>query len=92
MLVLFVATALAADAVSAAAPTNRPQLIQNARQLAGRLVVSFKRTIPASRFGSLQRTDAQPSAARRQMTFTPQAVFHPTEISAFQFRLPPPTL
>lgn len=92
MMVAFVATALAADRVAVAVPASRPPIAEAARRFAGRLVVSFRRTIPAARLREYRSGEATPA---------PLIAFGPIEtddaipafaFSPFEFRLPPPSL
>jgi hypothetical protein len=91
LVVTFVATALFADRFGAAAPLIRPQMAQTVRQIAGRLVISFRRVVPSVRFNPLRREERLASATPVRLADTAQLV-HPIEFSPFQFRLPPPVL
>ena len=90
LLVAFVATALSADRmVSAAAPTMRPQVMDSARRLAGRLVVNLRRTVPQT----FCRTEARNAIASPVLPVERAAEpihIQPVQVSPFQFRLPPP--
>lgn len=88
-MVACVATALTADRLAAAAPVLRPQVLDVARQITRRLVVSFRQTIPAIRVREYHREGAE--------TPLDPAVFIAEEPTALPFgstpslyRLPPP--
>lgn len=91
LMVAFVATALAADHVAAAAPSVRPAVIESARRLAGRLVVTFRRTVPSIRFQPF-RADERPADETPSFVAVDAALPHLFAASPFQFRLPPPAL
>lgn len=86
-----VTTALCADKVVVAAPTVRPQVAGLAGQIVNRLTRSFRQTV----------TIELPVHARQRWTYVsePEAptlagsvdVTH-SQLSPFQFRLPPPAL
>ena len=91
LLALPVTTALCADQVAVAAPAARPQVAGLAGQIVNRLTRSFRQTV----------TIEMPVHARQRWTAAsePEAlaldgsadVVH-SELSPFQFRLPPPSL
>jgi hypothetical protein len=91
LMVAFVATALAADHVAAAAPSLRPIVAETARRLAGRLVVTFRRTVPSIRFQPF-RADERPADQRPTFAAIDAGIGHRSACSPFQFRLPPPAL
>jgi hypothetical protein len=91
LMVAFVATALAADHVAAAAPSVRPVVVETAKRLAGRLVVTFRRTVPSIRFQPF-RADERPADVKPTVVAVEWALPHLFESSPFQFRLPPPVL
>ena len=91
LMVAFVATALAADHVAASAPSGRPAVIETTRRLAGRLVVTFRRTVPSIRFQPF-RADERPADEKPGLIAVDVALPHLFECSPFQFRLPPPVL
>lgn len=88
-MVAFVATAISADRLSAAAPALRPQMSEAARKLAGRLVISFRRTVPSVRLVAFRR-DERPQPASPPVFLDRPPVVHCHELSPFQHRLPPP--
>lgn len=90
-MVTFVATALFADRCANAAPALKPEVIQVARRLAGRLVINLRRTIPAMRLHSLRTETRAPLEFLAQIT-TADPVIHSSYSSPHRFRLPPPTL
>jgi|GEM_PF-7115619 len=86
--VVMVATALAADRVTMAAPILRPQIADTARKVANRISRSFCQVVPAARLPELRRVSQAPQtpAPRLQQ----QVHLHQTPDGHFQFRLPPP--
>lgn len=91
ILIACMTSALAADRVAAAAPSVRPVVLQTARQIAGRLVISFRRTVPAVRMQQARCDEAKPQTAAT--AFAPAAAqAHPCDFSPQQYRLPPPAL
>lgn len=90
-MVTCVATALFADRCAHAAPALKPEVMQVARRLAGRLVISLRRTIPAIRLHSL-RTEARATLEMPAQSGTADPLIHSSESSPHRFRLPPPTL
>jgi hypothetical protein len=91
LMVAFVATALAADHVAASAPSVRPVVGEAARRLAGRLVVTFRRTVPSIRFQPF-RADERPADEAPAFVAVDGVLPHWSEASPFRFRLPPPAL
>ena len=91
LMVAFVATTLCVDRASIAAPTLRPQMADVARKLTSRLVVSFRRSIPATHFRALRR-DEHPILAFVLPCIEPRQAAHQCESWPFQYRLPPPAL
>lgn len=91
ILIACMTSALAADRVAASAPSVRPVVLQTARQLAGRLVISFRRTVPAVRMQRARCDEVGPQTAA--VDFAPVvAQAHPCDFSPEQYRLPPPAL
>jgi hypothetical protein len=91
LMVAFLATALAADHVAAAAPSVRPVVADAARRLAGRLVITFRRTVPSIRFQPF-RADERPADQKPSFVAVDAVLPHLSAFSPFQFRLPPPAL
>lgn len=92
-MVTFVAAALAADHVATAAPALRPGNVATAaRQLAGRLVVSFRRVVPSIRLPEARR-DERPAGLKPTL-HTPANTPTPRSFDASPtlYPLPPPTL
>jgi len=90
-MVTFVATAICADRYASAAPSLRPQMAESARKLAGRLVITLRRTVPAVRFEPYRR-DGRAAASVGLVTEVESILVHPAQTQPFQFRLPPPAL
>ena len=91
LVVAFVATALAADRLGAAAPVLRPNnMVVAARQLAGRLAVGFRRAVIIVRYQPFRRDDRPANAVFASLSTGVRLQVHPCEYSPFQFRLPPP--
>jgi hypothetical protein len=91
LMVAFVATALAADHVAASAPSVRPVVVETAKRLAGRLVITFRRTVPSIRFQPF-RADERPADETPAFVAVDAVLPHWSASSPFQFRLPPPIL
>ena len=97
LMVAFVATALAADRAVAAAPQDRPHRSQTtttqnaARRLAGRLVVTFRQSVPSLPWRPF-RQDLLKAQPQTYPTFSRDAEPPPGQFasSPFQYRLPPP--
>ena len=89
LMVAFVATALSADRLTIAAPTSSPSVAAAARNLAGRLVVTFRRAVPTVRIYATRREErAIPGPC---LCFArPAPIIHPHESFPFRYRLPPP--
>jgi hypothetical protein len=96
LMVAFVATALAADRAVASAPQDRPNRTETttpntARRLAGRLVVTFRRSVSCIPFRPFRQEGfkAQPQALP---AFVLDAEPPPSQFAfgPFQYRLPPP--
>ena len=98
-MVAFVATALAADRAVAAAPQDRPGRSQTtatpnaARRLAGRLVVTFRQSVPSLPWRPF-RQDLLKTQPQTFPTFAPDAEPPASQFdsSPFQYRLPPPAV
>jgi hypothetical protein len=90
LVVAFVATALAADRLVAAAPVLRTgNIAMGARQLAGRLAGSFRRVVAMVRFQPFRR-DERPADDVPPLADLADLQIHPCQFHSFQFRLPPP--
>ena len=89
VMVACVATALCADRVGAAVPSLRPQAIETARTIAGRLVVSFRRIVPAVRLHEARREE-RPIALRPVCREASAPHTHPCPLAPSLYRLPPP--
>ena len=91
-MVAFVATALAADRAVAAAPKEGPQMTQVVRRMAGRLVVSFRRSVAAAPYRTYRHETIGESNENKCLAALPP---DPVLSTAFEFspslyRLPPP--
>lgn len=89
----FLVTAVFADRYAVAAPAaqQRAHVGEVAKRLASRLVVHFRRTVPAARLYAFQR--GQPAALPMRIEAANEGeLIEPFEVSPFQFRLPPPAL
>jgi hypothetical protein len=86
-----VATALAADRVCAAAPVLRPQIIDVARTITRRLVVSFRQVVPAAR---MRHEPSESPGVLRALPVRParQPLVLPFDSSPAEYRLPPPLI
>jgi len=91
LMVGVVAAGLAADRAGAAVPVLRPQVAQAARKLAGRLVISLRRTVPAMPLKVFRRDDRGVGPSKLAV-LPPRLWIHPAQFSPFYFRLPPPLL
>src|SRR5687768_221005 len=91
LMVAMLATALCADRAIAAAPRLAPQVGEMARQIAGRLSSSFRRTVPSIHLHQSRQEMSAPQTATALVIATSPAV-HNAQSSPFQFRLPPPTV
>jgi hypothetical protein len=82
--------ALCADRLAVPAPTVRPQMTDVARQMAGRLVSSLRRVLPAVRI-ELARRDERPvdDSDVARAPAAARAVVH-AHVSPLQLRTPPP--
>jgi len=91
LMVAFVATALAADRVSTAAPMLRPTNISTtARQFASRLTTGLRRCVSVVRFQPLRRDERPKSDSAPTAVVSSPLVLHPCRFSPFNFRIPPP--
>jgi len=93
-----VATALCADRVTAA-PDLRAQLQSSAdpiarlpKHFAPRLSVKFHRVVPSLGLPQPRPQDAAATPRQASRIAPTLAIYHPTQGSPFQFRLPPPAL
>ena len=91
LLALTVTTALCADQVAVAAPTLRPQVAELAGRIVNRLSHSFRQVVRADLPVHARQRGLRPQAPALAVVAAAESVPHPT-LSAFQFRLPPPTL
>lgn len=89
--VALVATALCADRAAAATPVLRPQLTEAARSFADRLSSNLRRVIATVRLTpQRQSTGVVIASVPRRSVVAP--VVHASQLSPFQFRLPPPVI
>lgn len=86
--VALVTTAVCADRALAAAPALRPNITLAARQFADRLAVNLRQTVLAPRLRPERREEGASVVPMDQAPARP--VLHASELSPFQFRLPPP--
>lgn len=91
LLALTVTTALCADQVAVAAPTLRPQVAELAGRIVNRLSHSFRQVVRADLPVHARQRGLRPQVSPPSPVATADCASHPT-LSAFQFRLPPPTL
>ncbi len=91
LMVAVVASALAVDHFASAAPVSRPPVTEVARKLAGRLVVSFKRTIPAIRLREYRASEPTAQPELFPAVTASDSIPH-FDFAPFQFRLPPPLI
>jgi hypothetical protein len=92
-MVAFVATALAADRVGAAAPILRPNnMAVAARQLAGRLAVGFRQVAAVVRYQPFRRNERPAASSTASRLPAIALLAHPCQFWLWQFRLPPPTV
>ncbi len=92
VVIAMLGSALAADRVAVAAPVLRPQVINVARRFTRRLVVSFRRTIPAAAIREYrQRQDLAPAQTITTVV-ADEPVPSPFDGSPALYRLPPPAL
>jgi hypothetical protein len=90
IVVVMLAGALCADRAASAAPQLRPQVVEIARGIAGKLTVGLRRVVPSVRLHEIRREGAaRLDRAERDVA---SASFAPLSLSPFQFRLPPPLL
>jgi hypothetical protein len=87
--VTLVATAICADRMAIAAPMQVP-VAQIAGRLIHRLTTRFARVVPAARLYQPRREGAR-CPQRESAIASSRAVPLRVSLSAFQFRLPPPT-
>lgn len=91
LLALTVTTALCADPVAVAAPSVRPQVAGLAGQIVNRLTRSFRQTVTIELPVHAQQRYTGVSEPAAPALDRSAEVIH-TELSPFQFRLPPPVL
>jgi hypothetical protein len=91
LMVVFVATALSADRMVAAAPQVKPQAARVTARFTTRLVQSFRRTIPANQLCDLRQVAAVQVIAEAVEASDNQAIVWVVS-TPFEDRLPPPAL